>query len=91
MLKEMCSYVTPYRCSKCGEDVLFFVTSDNHLIDYKVMLDRGYSIYQLKEYLAERRVKFIKCLSCGQSFIIDWSNGFPVQLLDKNILKEFGV
>jgi predicted RNA-binding Zn-ribbon protein involved in translation (DUF1610 family) len=91
MPKEMCSYITPYRCSKCGEDVLFFVTSNNHLIDYKAMIDNRKSIYQLKEYLAEKRVKFVKCLACGQTYIIDWSNGYPVQLLDKNILKQFGV
>jgi hypothetical protein len=55
------------------------------------MIDNRKSIYQLKEYLAEKRVKFVKCLACGQTYIIDWSHGYPVQLLDKNILKQFGV
>lgn len=90
-MKEMCSYITPYRCGKCGEDSLFFVTSDNHLIDYKAILDNGNSIYQLKDFLMTKKIKFIRCLACGQTHIIDWSNGYPVQLLDKDALKKFGV
>ena len=90
-MKELCNIITPYKCKQCGQDMLFFVTANNTLIDYKALISKGYSINDIKHLLETKNIRFIKCISCNKSYIIDWTNTYPVQLLDKNSLKKFGV
>ena len=88
----MCEKITPYRCPICNQDMLFFVTSNNTLIDYKGLAERSPNgIYSLRQYLENKRIKFIKCLVCNKVSIIDWSNTYPKPLLDKEVLEKFGV
>lgn len=89
-MKNMCNRITPYRCPKCGNDLLFFETKFNKIIDYKGLMDKSFILPEIKEYLGTKGVKYIRCISCKESFIIDWSNGYPVPLIDKNKLKSFG-
>lgn len=89
---EMCKKVTPFKCKKCGQDMLFFITENNTLIDYKgLMSNINNGIYGIKHYLENKSVRFIKCLVCNNTYIIDWTHGYPIQLLDKDILNKFGV
>lgn len=91
MQKEMCKIINPYRCPNCGNDVLFF--TKNHsgtVIDYKFLIDSGYGLNDLINYLGDKNIRYIKCLACQKMYIIDWSNGYPVPLLDRNALKQFG-
>ena len=83
--------ITPYRCPKCGQDMLFFTTKDGRIIDYKKFLDSAKSLDELKDYLERRNIKFIKCLGCDKSYITDWTNGWPEPLTDIIKLKRFGV
>lgn len=89
---EMCVKIDPYKCPICNQDMLFFTTSNNVLIDYKGLMDRSVNgIYSIRSYLGERHIKFIKCLVCNKTSIIDWSDTYPVPLADKEELKKFGV
>lgn len=90
-MKEMCKIITPYKCVKCNKDSLFFTTKNNILIEYKSLIDNGYNANNIIKYLETKDIKYLKCLSCGKIFIIDWTLKYPKQVIDKNILKEFGV
>ena len=88
----MCVKIDPYKCPICNQDMLFFITSNNVLIDYKGLMDRSVNgIYSIRKYLGERHTKFIKCLACNKTSIIDWSDTYPVPLTNKEELKKFGV
>lgn len=90
-MKLLYKLLTPYRCKICGEDMLFFQTARNTLIDYKPFLDNALSIYDLRDFLESKHVKYLRCLHCNKSFIIDWSEGWPQQLIDPSKLKDFGI
>ena len=83
--------ISPYKCKVCGQDMLFFETIYNKLIDYKPFLDNGYSLDEMKRIIETRKIKYIRCICCGKSFIIDWTNGWPEQLIDREALKKFGL
>ena len=91
-MKEMCRIITPYRCKECGQDMVFFLTNNNILLDYKgLIIDQSKSLQELKQYLEPRSVRFMKCLSCNKTYIINWTTGFRVQLTNKSVLNKFGV
>lgn len=91
-MREMCRIITPYRCKECGQDMVFFLTTNNILLDYKAMIiDKRKSLYELNEYLESQSIRFMKCLSCNKTYIIDWTKGYPEQLVDKSVLNKFGV
>lgn len=91
-MKEMCRIITPYRCKECGQDMVFFLTNNNTLLDYKgLIVDQANSLYDLRRYLESKSIRFMKCLACNKTYIIDWTNEYPVQLTDKSVLNKFGV
>ena len=89
-MTEMCKTREPYRCACCGEEMLFFVSDTNRLIDYKkLFLQYGINSTQFKTHLYRRYIRYLKCLCCNRYFIIDWTTGYPTQLLDKEKLDKF--
>ena len=90
-MKEMCTIVPHFRCAKCGQDMLFFSTRSGMLIDYKKLISNGRVLSDIKDYLENRNVRYFKCIACNKLYIIDWSNGYPVPLLDKECLAKFGM
>lgn len=90
-MEQMYHVITPYRCKLCNQDMLFFVTKNNKLIDYKWFLNNGYTLSETKEELGKRKIKFIKCIYCGKTHIIDWTHGWPEQVTDYNVFKNFGL
>lgn len=90
-MKEMCILRKPYQCQKCGQETLYFVTNNRMLISYSDLMKNAGMLPDVKNRLYNRRVKYLKCLNCNKEFIIDWRNGYPLQLLDREALKEFGV
>lgn len=89
---NMCEIITPYRCKNCGQDMLFFLTNNNTLIDYKALFCyNDQTLYGIKHYLENKNIRFIKCLVCNKTYIIDWTHGYPMQLLNKDLIKKFGV
>ena len=91
IMVQLYHLITPYRCKLCGQDMLFFETKRGTLIDYKPFISKGYSLEQMISFLESKGVKFLYCTRCQRSFIIDWRNGWPEQLIHLNPLKEFGV
>lgn len=89
--KLMYKLISPYRCKQCGQDMLFFTSSNGTVIDYKEFLNRGIPLSEMKRYLEKRNIKFIKCICCDKLYIIDWSHGWPEQVTDINILRSFGI
>lgn len=81
----------PYKCQVCGKELLMFQTDNNRLMDYKIFIDQAYSVNDLRKTLRNHHVKYLKCISCDRSYLIDWSKGWPTQMLDKTPLMEFGV
>lgn len=90
-MEEMCTYITPYKCKICGGELLFFETDRHTLIDYKYLFMRSDSKDTLINRLRNKHIKFIKCLQCNRSYIIDWTNGYPQQLMNKKALTKFGI
>ena len=91
-MNEMCRIVPHYRCPKCGQDMLFFVTKRQTLIDYKGLIPQNTRMLpDVKNYLEDKNVRCFKCLSCNHLYIIDWSDHFPKPLTDKSQLAKFGV
>lgn len=91
-LKLMCTKITPYRCEKCGQEMLFFYTNNGLLIDYKQLFEKErMTAQQIIEYLQYRKVQYIKCITCNKLYIIDWRRHFPTPLLDTECLKDFGI
>ena len=90
-MKEMCTVLTPYKCEKCRQEMIFFTTNGNILIDYKKLFEKQMTKDQIREFLAKKGVKYIKCIGCNSLYIIDWTKGFPYQLMDKSLLDKFGV
>lgn len=89
--KILYKLITPYKCKICGQDMLFFTTPSGTIIDYKEFLNRGNTLSEMKTYLEKRNIKYIKCICCDKLFIIDWSNGWPEQVTDIRILRDFGI
>ena len=44
---EICKKIIPYKCEKCGEEMLFFYTDNGMLIDYKTLFESGYNLYDI--------------------------------------------
>ena len=86
---EMCTLKMPYVCAKCGSDRLSFINSYGRLFNYKAIYNRSYSSDDAKNRIHGKYVKFMVCENCGKMSIIDWSGGFPKQLLDKQALAKF--
>ena len=90
-LKEMCRIMHPYTCPVCGNDMLFFTRAKNNMIiDYKNILQNNTNNDELMDYLSRKDVEYLKCVICGEIYIIDWSYGYARPLVDKSILKRFG-
>lgn len=90
MGKEMCRMREPYRCAKCGNEMLFFVTSYNRLIDYKKFYQKhNQSCYRFRDAIMHYDPKYLKCMCCNKLYLIDWTTGFPVQVTDKSIVSKF--
>ena len=83
--------IHPYRCPICNEDLLFFTTKTNKIIDYKHILSNANTLSDTITFLGSRNIKHFKCIKCNKEFIIDWSKGWPEPLTDREALKKFGV
>ena len=90
-MQQMYSLITPYKCKYCDQDMLFFLTKKNTVIDYRAYLKNANTLSETIEDLSKRKIRYIKCICCGNVSIIDWSNGWPEQLTDVEKLKAFGV
>lgn len=89
-MKELCKIIAkPYVCKECGNEMLFFETIDNYLIDYKKLINMAQTKKDVYDILSENGVKYIKCLVCGKKYIIDWTNGYPEQMMDKSNIQKF--
>ena len=89
--KIMYELIHPYRCKNCGQDMLFFTTSNDTVIDYKEFLNRGNTLSEMKRYLERRNIRFLKCLCCNKLYIIDWTDDWPQQVMYRNVPKQFGL
>lgn len=87
----LCHTIKPYICTNCNQDTLFFYTKKGTLIDYKTLMVNGTTRKELIEELQYKNVKYLKCINCGKTFIMDWRKRFPIPLEDRNKLTEFGV
>ena len=47
MAEIVCKKIIPYRCEKCGQEMLFFYTDNGMLIDYKTLFESGYNLYDI--------------------------------------------
>lgn len=84
--------IEPYKCPICKEDLLFFTTKFNDkIIDYKRLLDNGNTLDETKHYLEKRNIRHFRCIHCDREFIIDWTEGWPIPITNKDKLKIFGV
>lgn len=90
-LKPMYEIIKPYKCPKCNEDMLFFETKHNTIIDYKSILSLAKTASECKQYLEKRDIKHFKCIYCGGIFLIDWTKNWPYPLTDINVIKQFGI
>lgn len=89
-MKEMCIIHKPYICKNCGDEMLFFVTGNpNYIIDYKNLFYREQTCKKIYDVVSRNNVSYIKCLACGKKFIIDWSNKFPEQLVNRESIQKF--
>lgn len=89
--RQMCTIIKPYKCPNCNNELLFFtINRSDFVIDYKNLINKGLSLHQLREYLSNRNIRYLKCIICKKMYIIDWSNGFPEPLLNRNVLTQFG-
>ena len=89
-MNDMINLITPYKCNECNQEMLFFFTKRNTLIDYKALFKRFNTSIELKEYLQNKDIINFKCVSCGKEFIIDLRRGYPVPLYDNTLLQQFG-
>ena len=89
-MNEMIKLSQPYKCECCGQEMLFFFTKRNTLIDYKAIFRRFTTSNELRDYLQNKDIIKFKCVSCGKEFIIDLRRGYPIPLYDNSILQQFG-
>ena len=47
---EVCKKIIPYKCAKCGQEMLFFYTDNGLLIDYRVLFEKEkYNLFDIAE------------------------------------------
>jgi hypothetical protein len=91
-MNEMCKYRRPYTCKECGQEMLFFPTKNNTIIDYKrLLLKNCNTLRDVKHALESGGVKRIKCVVCGKYYIMDWTNGLPEQFIDPEVCANLGI
>ena len=88
---EVCRKIIPYKCDKCGQEMLFFYSDNGMLIDYKALFKKWYNLYDINKYLQYKNIKYFKCITCNKLYIIDWRDGYPKPLYDTECLTDFGV
>lgn len=84
---EICKKINPYTCKYCGQEMLFIKTRRGKLIDYKNLYNFFTDSFELKEYLYNKEITHFKCIVCNREFMIDWTNGYPVQA-DADVIKN---
>lgn len=83
---EMVKYREPYRCIDCNQEMVFFLTTNGMLIDYKRLLFKNANTaIEVNKYLKQKPIIGMKCLNCQRRYIIDWTHGLPQQLDDKTL------
>lgn len=86
MSKEMVKYREPYKCIKCGQELVFLKNRNGMLIDYKRLIYKNANTaIEVKNYLKDKHITGMKCLNCQKTFIIDWTHGLPQQLDDDTL------
>lgn len=86
----LCTVINPYCCPNCGQNMLFFATDKGMLIDYKMMFNKQYTKYDIINHLSNKKIRYMKCIACGKTYILDWRNGYPYPLTDVEVIKQFG-
>ena len=90
-MPQLYHVITPYKCKICHNDSLYFIGKDKNLLPYKDYFKISSSAQHLVANLAMHGVDYLRCMHCNLSFIIDWTKGWPEQLVDMKILRQFGV
>ena len=92
MAEIVCKKIKPYKCERCGQEMLFFYTNNGVLIDYKQLFENDrMTAQQIIDYLQYKKVMYFKCITCNKLYIIDWRDGYPKPLYDTGCLTDFGV
>ena len=89
--KRLYHFIPLYKCAVCGSSALFFTTRNKTLVDYKRIVMQAYSGDEAFELIGGYKVLKLKCLRCNREWYIDWSGPWPVQLLDENKIRQFGL
>ena len=87
---EMCTTIKPYVCTDCQQEMLFFNTRENVLLDYKKLFNRYTDSYELKKYLYPQNITKLRCFVCRKEYFIDWRRGYPVQASVPEINSNIG-
>lgn len=90
-MNKLYHLIEPYICPVCKHGELQFITDKFALIPYRRFIENGFSVKDTKEILSIRHIKFLKCAACKKLFVIDWTHGWPVPVIDSKILRDFGV
>lgn len=87
--KQMYHLIPPYQCRLCRQDMLFFKMRNGNMVDYIQLIRRGMNLQQVVDFLTLHGVKNMRCMCCQKNFIIDWTHGWPVQVLNPADILKF--
>lgn len=90
-MRLMYHKIAPYKCQVCGQEMIYFQNKKGMVLDYRGILNQGKTLSETKEMLENHDIKFFKCIYCNRRFIIDWTEGWPKPLYDREKLRNFGV
>lgn len=90
MAEQLYHLIKPYQCKICHKESLYFMTKQGILIEYRPFIKDALSLQRLIEKLTYQGIRFLRCTNCNISYVIDWSHGWPEQLVDLKVLQEFG-
>jgi len=90
--KTLCTLIKPYVCRVCRNDTLFFLTTDDRLIDYKAMIETEcMNSDDIYKNMTDMDVILMKCIHCNREFMINWTDiKYPTMVKDvKSVINQF--
>lgn len=90
-IKLMYHLMEPYRCPKCHDGCLYFITDDEKFINYRNAFLHSDNAEEFYKLIIRFKVYEFMCLNCNNTYLIDWKSPWPLPVDAYTLYKAMGI